>query len=186
MPEMDMGHMAYLDKVKDFDVRTLRHKEATYKGSWKRRGGIGAFMMLARKWDRLEGMAEASGYDIMAMLRKDLTGADGSPLAEVRDLRQYLTLVEAQIEHETNGFANEHVKVVVQTGRMDVDPLHQYRNKPGTPNDGGHHASDYPMDKQELVRKLGDLCDDIRKSGFTKHADLLDQTICELKGAVKL
>ena len=36
------------------DIETLVEKEDDYGDSWKRRGGIGAFMMLARKWDRIE------------------------------------------------------------------------------------------------------------------------------------
>lgn len=77
------------------DLEVIEHKEKTYKGSWRKRGGAGAFMMLARKWDRIENMAEAAGYDIFTLLREDESGADGTMLAEVRDLRRYLILVES-------------------------------------------------------------------------------------------
>ncbi len=53
---VDMRHMEFLNRVVWRDIETLQEKEATYRGSWKRRGGVGAFMMLARKWDRLESM----------------------------------------------------------------------------------------------------------------------------------
>ena len=36
------------------DIAVLKEKEKTYGESWKLRGGVGAFMMLARKWDRIE------------------------------------------------------------------------------------------------------------------------------------
>ena len=41
----DMGHMDYLEAVAAADVEHLRKKEETYTGSWKRRGGVGAFLM---------------------------------------------------------------------------------------------------------------------------------------------
>ena len=34
------------------DVDCLEKAEKSYGESWKNRGGVGAFMMLARKWDR--------------------------------------------------------------------------------------------------------------------------------------
>ena len=36
------------------DLEALKVAEESYGDSWKRRGGVGAFMMLARKWDRIE------------------------------------------------------------------------------------------------------------------------------------
>jgi len=66
MSDVDMGHMEFLEQVTIEDCASLREKEATYQGSWKRRGGVGAFMMMARKWDRLEVMVknQTFQYDI--------------------------------------------------------------------------------------------------------------------------
>ena len=50
--------------VANADVKTLEEKGRTYGDSWKRRGGVGAFMMLARKWDRIENQASKLNYDI--------------------------------------------------------------------------------------------------------------------------
>lgn len=91
-------HMTQLPAVAEEDIRVLQEKERTYGGSWKKRGGVGAFMMLARKWDRIENIAEAAGYDIFEVIRgQGLGGADGELLAEIRDLRRYLMLVEAEM-----------------------------------------------------------------------------------------
>jgi len=98
----DMSHMNYIELVGRQDCATLITKEATYKGSWKKRGGVGAFMMLARKWDRIENMAEAAKYDIIELAISDPSGADGTILAEIRDLRCYLTLVEAEFYARLN------------------------------------------------------------------------------------
>ncbi len=94
----DMNHLVLLQGVADDDLRSVREKEATYRGSWKKRGGVGAWMMLARKWDRLENMmASDHGQDILCACAKETSGADGTALAEVRDLRRYLLLVEAEV-----------------------------------------------------------------------------------------
>ena len=46
--------MVAVDIVARADVTALEKAEESYGDSWKKRGGVGAFMMLARKWDRLE------------------------------------------------------------------------------------------------------------------------------------
>lgn len=94
----DMGHMDWLQVVANEDVKHLELKEQTYKGSWKRRGGVGAFMMLARKWDRIEGFMETNlNYDIFRGIENNPSGKDGTVIAEIRDLRRYLLLVEAEM-----------------------------------------------------------------------------------------
>src|SRR5215469_7396481 len=120
---MDMNHLRYLQEIANKDVEDIKRKESTYQGSWKKRGGIGAFMMLARKWDRLENMSRNCGYDIFsaimmasAQLNEPISGQDGTALAEVRDLRCYLLLVEAEIFAREDAVKNS---------------IH-----PGTPEDG--------------------------------------------------
>ena len=59
-------------------------------------------MMLARKWDRLEGMLAVVGdaearWDIFQRIQVNPSGDDGTVLAEIRDLRRYLLLVEAEM-----------------------------------------------------------------------------------------
>lgn len=170
----DMRHMDYLAAVADEDIRELRRKEDTYQGSWKRRGGIGAFMMMARKWDRIEGILsmdhtnpkQVGQYDVFAHIKADPLGADGTVLAEVRDLRRYLLLIEAemmsrgivgvprlpQVEAEEVSTAPL-MKKVIETlvplaseiggihGRVGiVCPGARGVERPGTPEDGGHHG----------------------------------------------
>jgi len=43
------------------DVRELVEAEKSYGDSWRKRGGVGAFMMLARKWDRIENQCIKDG-----------------------------------------------------------------------------------------------------------------------------
>ena len=77
----------------DADVKALEVAETTYGDSWKKRGGVGAFMMLARKWDRIENQSTKVGYDIFTAISND-PSASGI-LDDIRDLRRYLILVES-------------------------------------------------------------------------------------------
>jgi hypothetical protein len=87
-----------VEAVSTEDVRRLHIAEQSYGDSWKQRGGVGAFMMLARKWDRLEKQVLAAKYDIFAAAQKD-TRPEGV-LDDIRDQRCYLLLVEAELERE--------------------------------------------------------------------------------------
>lgn len=94
------------------DVTILKIKDKSYGSSWRKRGGIGAYMMAARKWDRLEEMmtirntetGEVIGYQDMFIIIRDEyargvydNGAepDNSFLAQLRDLRRYLGLIDS-------------------------------------------------------------------------------------------
>jgi len=89
------------------DAQQLAIKNGSYGDSWKRRGGVGAFMMLARKWDRLELQCSAKGYDIFAAVLEDsagITTQDGV-IDDIRDLRRYLLLVEHHLLDRVNKLA---------------------------------------------------------------------------------
>lgn len=117
-------HLAYLPNIVEEDVAQLNQKEREYGASWKKRGGVGAFMMLARKWDRLENMVDelrtydapspdshipghenervafvAGPYDIFSHVEgSNLEGGDAESLIDtIGDLRRYLLLVEAEM-----------------------------------------------------------------------------------------
>lgn len=88
--------MKKVDKVFQELARIMIHKGKVYGDSWKQRGGVGAFMMLARKWDRIENQCAKEGYDIFKVLALD-TGVDGIK-DDVKDLCNYLLLVLSEIE----------------------------------------------------------------------------------------
>lgn len=111
-------YLEELNEIAAEDAAGLKAAQKSYGNSWKSRGGTGAFMMLARKWDRLEnrlkkqpvldeGKAhEAKGdrYDIFAHLVADQRGE--GVIDDIRDLRRYLMLVEAEMR--ARGFDAEH------------------------------------------------------------------------------
>ncbi len=89
----------YVQKIVQEDVEALQKAEQSYGDSWKKRGGVGAYMMLARKWDRIEKQVEElNGYDILKAGTTD-TREEGI-IDDIRDLRRYLLLVEQQIRRE--------------------------------------------------------------------------------------
>lgn len=90
------------------DIDVLHKAAASYGDSWKSRGGVGAFMMLARKWDRIEnqlkrtdaptkmdGAPSPAKYDIFEHIEAD-PRREGI-IDDIRDLRTYLMLVEAEM-----------------------------------------------------------------------------------------
>lgn len=81
------------------DWQGLDQAEKSYGDSWRKRGGVGAFMMLARKWDRLELQAEACNYDVFHAVEND--NREEGVLDDIRDLRRYLLLVEAWCHMQT-------------------------------------------------------------------------------------
>lgn len=80
------------------DVGSLQEARNKYGDSWKKRGGCGAFMNLARKWDRIEKAAADHDWDVFVAARR-LPGDTGL-LDDLRDLRRYLLLVECEVLHE--------------------------------------------------------------------------------------
>jgi|TARA_R110000824_G_scaffold106188_4_gene250884 hypothetical protein len=88
-----------LDHVKHLcleDLASLKKSEKKYGDSWKRRGGVGAFMMLARKWDRIENTVGADfQFNIFSAIDHDSSST--GILDDIRDLRRYLLLVEAEM-----------------------------------------------------------------------------------------
>ena len=86
------------------DVSGLKKAAESYGDSWKKRGGSGAFMMLARKWDRLEKQTEGSNWDIFAAIEKDQRNE--GILDDITDLIRYLMLVRAEMAER--GIRQEH------------------------------------------------------------------------------
>ena len=92
--EKRMGLDAKWTEMKEIaqqDIVSLIDSEKSYGDSWKRRGGTGAFMMLARKFDRIEQQAESCNYDVFEAGEK-FCGEDGL-LDDIGDLRRYLFFV---------------------------------------------------------------------------------------------
>lgn len=92
--------MKYLDHLRGValaGVRLIQEKTRTYGPSWKRRLGAGAWFTTVRPWDRLETIVERHGGDIFAAIEEHPLGGDGTALDAIRDVRNYLLLIEAEM-----------------------------------------------------------------------------------------
>ena len=115
------GFLEMLDTIAQEDAEGLKAAQKSYGNSWKSRGGVGAFMMLARKWDRLENRVKRPA-GIINRSRQDLPNVEYGPydifghvitdqraegvIDDIRDLRRYLMLVEAELR--ARGFDATH------------------------------------------------------------------------------
>lgn len=96
MVDTGMAFLTKLSEIAENDIKVLHEKGAAYGDSWKKRGGVGAFMMLARKWDRIENICrDKFGYDVIRACLED-TSTEGM-LEQIGDLRRYLALIEAEV-----------------------------------------------------------------------------------------
>ena len=92
---VEENYLQHLDPIARGDVTALLKAQESYGDSWRRRGGVGAYMMLARKSDRIEIQVGRHNYDIFAAAEAD-TRSEGI-IDDIRDLRRYLLLVEAEL-----------------------------------------------------------------------------------------
>ena len=100
-----MNKWENMKDVAQNDLEALKRAETSYGDSWKRRGGVGAYMMLARKFDRIEHQAEKHGWDIFEA--GEVYAGEAGLLDDIRDLRRYLILVENEILENTRNLAVE-------------------------------------------------------------------------------
>jgi len=112
-----------LQIIANNDVNVLEEKGKAYGDSWKKRGGVGAYMMLARKFDRLENLAEHYDYNIFKAVVEN-PGSDG-PLDDIRDLRRYLLLVEGEVLRKLEA-ASKNIGKGLATG---AEPGSSYTNQ---------------------------------------------------------
>ena len=92
---MEGSDFGFIKKLANDDVTGLVRAQESYGDSWRSRGGVGAFMMLARKWDRIENQVEKDGYNIFTTIKNDLS--ESGILDDIQDLRRYLLLVESHL-----------------------------------------------------------------------------------------
>lgn len=91
--------LARMRRIGEIIAEHTNDKDREYASSWRRRGGIGAFMIIARKWDRIEAACEAEIREGELVDKYDLFGhfrVDDRPegiVDDVVDLIGYLTVL---------------------------------------------------------------------------------------------
>lgn len=109
---------ARLQEIADGDVAGLVEADRQYGSSWCKRGGVGAYMVTVRKVDRMEERVKRHGYDVFLALEKE--GYRDGLLDDIRDLRRYLMLIEAEhlrLQAEGGKAARDRPEVLV--GKLD-------------------------------------------------------------------
>jgi hypothetical protein len=100
------GFLDYLVPIAETDLAVIQEKERAYGDSWMRNGGIGAFMIFARKWDRIkqrvitsiapDGDSPGAARDnILEHIAADRRSE--GVMEDIQDLRRVLLLVEAEM-----------------------------------------------------------------------------------------
>lgn len=131
---ISLPYMDHLAAVVMAGVTLIEVKTRTYRDSWKKRGGAGAWFTMVRPWDRLESIVGRHNGDIFRAIEAEGgSGEDGTALACVRDMRNYLTLVEAEM------VARGVVTVLADGSRA---------------TDGGHHAASAGEDAAVTTPRL--------------------------------
>ena len=123
-----------INEICTIDCEELAEKEQSYGDSWKQRGGVGAFMMLARKWDRIENQCrEEAGYDIFEVIAEQgIENNNGGIIDDIRDLRRYLLLVEQHMISEMDGGTYKGVGDPIVDAVLSAEPeAHGYVNQDG-------------------------------------------------------
>lgn len=124
--------MDHAKRINGEDDKGLKKAAASYGDSWKSRGGVGAFMQFCRKFDRMDNAlnpecwpaaAKTADTQLLAPMSRwcdrmipawDIfaaLAADRRPegiLDDIRDLRRYLLLVEAEMRARGIVQANNH------------------------------------------------------------------------------
>lgn len=126
-------YLEYLQSVANAGIALIKRKTQTYGSSWKDRGGRGAWYTLVRPMDRLQKIVEDHQGDIFAAVADGPGGEDGTALASIRDLRNYLVLVEAEMVAQG---------VVSDPSSLQAGVL----SRQGTPEDGAHHSRQQDTD----------------------------------------
>lgn len=164
-----MRYMQHLQAVVDAGVAVIREKTRTYRDSWKKRGGAGAWFTMVRPWDRLENIVARHNGDILAAIEAEGgSGEDGSALACVRDLRNYLTLIEAEmvargVVRDVGPSSSSATLVLDPGGRVTGFVLEAGQ---GSPDDGGHHAPHTPE------ARLDAFLEDVQEAAASRGVDL--------------
>jgi hypothetical protein len=97
-----LKHLDYLARITQEDAKILTVTDQQYNASWKQRGGVGAFFIMARKWDRLESAVannKQTPWDILSIAARD--ARPEGLIDDIRDLRRYLALIEAELRRST-------------------------------------------------------------------------------------
>jgi len=116
---MDKTLEGLIAHVTQLDVEGILVAEKEYNSSWRKYGGFSAFMNLDRKWSRIVTAVKANPDKNIFTLVKDDLRAEGI-IDDMRDLRRYLILVEAEIHRPESELAEAYIKNIAQEDVVNI------------------------------------------------------------------
>ena len=121
------GHLKHIEAIAQEDAAGLLKAHESYGPSWKKRGGIGAYLVMIRKFDRMELAAERSGWDILEAVKND-PRSEGV-IDDIRDARRYLMLIESWLrEIGVVGAGDHRDNVPIDPGVSSLEKAHPYKD----------------------------------------------------------
>lgn len=131
METMNENHLQHITPIAQEDAAGLLKAHESYGNSWKKRGGVGAYIIMIRKFDRMELTCEKFGWNIFEAVRQD-PRAEGI-IDDIRDLRRYLNLIEAELRnlgYVTGKMAHRDNEKPATGGKVeDCDRKHASKDK---------------------------------------------------------
>lgn len=120
MSHLHLEDYELIEKIALRDVETLKEKGKKYGSSWRKYGGVSAFMNTQRKADRFEEICRQYGYDVFKALEGEHDKGE-TLLDTISDLRAYLLLVEAHYIRSLHTVSEDaaHSIVVGKQGRLE-------------------------------------------------------------------
>lgn len=103
-----------LEEIFNYTKVFLAERDAHYESSWKKRGGVGAFMTIVRPWDRLHAIIERNEWDIFKVLQDEIDQGktednDGTVHACLRDLMCYMALLLVEAKQMRQVYSADHL-----------------------------------------------------------------------------
>lgn len=118
-------------------ARFTSDRDAHYESSWKKRGGVGAMLTIARPWDRFEAIAQRKNWDIFKVLQEEIDqgkdeNVDGTLHACIRDLLCYMALLLVEAKDMRKVYAQSFAGVQPDKTYKECDPFPSKEYKAGT------------------------------------------------------
>jgi len=129
-------------------VKTVEKKDADYGSSWRKREGIGAFMVMSRKWDRIENICKQLNYDIFKALAEN----KGDIKDDIDDLIGYLLLIREHCDTVRDTAGKQYGEALDKQAQFSaVYTGDAGGSLPNLSNDQNHSL------ESEMFRKIADL-----------------------------
>ena len=132
-------------------ARLVNEKDEHYGSSWQKRGGPGAFFVIARKWDRIEQACETADhqYDLFHLFATDTR--QETILSDCIDLAGYLLVLMEHMVEIGNVRYIEELKLQFR----DVGEKKKILKTPGPKLSGMEQPFGYDQDQDAIPADQG-------------------------------